>query len=152
LLGPERSASVTVLDLPRQPVVAASAVVDHGGALAWYDDAVAVLASAMGDAAPLGPLAGRYDHELFTNGRGSAVLYRPVLPAVAAETLPARRLAVVTHHGPHHDIDLSYATLGTWVRVEGIGAPGPVEEIYDVGPIDDPDPATWRTRVGWPVH
>ena len=24
-------------------------------------------------------------------------------------------------------------------------------EVYEAGPSSDPDPATWRTRVVWPV-
>jgi hypothetical protein len=28
---------------------------------------------------------------------------------------------------------------------------GPIREHYLVGPLDDPDTATWRTEVGWPV-
>jgi DNA-binding transcriptional MerR regulator len=151
LLGPERSAEVRLAELPDQPVVAVRDVVDHRDVLAWYDDAKASLAATLGDARPKGPLAGRFAHELFTDGCGLAVLYRPVDAAVASETLPARRLAVVTHHGPHDDIDLSYATLGSWVTQQEVGADGPVEEIYDVGPLDDPDPSTWRTRIGWPV-
>jgi hypothetical protein len=28
---------------------------------------------------------------------------------------------------------------------------GPVDEVYAVGPRDDPDPTAWRTGIGLPV-
>ena len=28
---------------------------------------------------------------------------------------------------------------------------GPIHEMYEVGPRDTPDPARWRTEIGWPV-
>jgi effector-binding domain-containing protein len=28
---------------------------------------------------------------------------------------------------------------------------GPVRETYLIGPRDTPDPAAWRTEIGWPV-
>jgi DNA-binding transcriptional MerR regulator len=151
LLGPERSVEVELVDLPTQPVVAVRAEVSRAAVLAWYDAARMKIDAALGEAVPTGPLAGRYDHELFSDGHGEAVLYRPAPVSAGTEMLPGRWLAVVTHHGPHDDIDLSYATLGSWVSRAGIGAEGPVEELYDVGPTDDPDPSAWRTRVGWPV-
>jgi DNA-binding transcriptional MerR regulator len=155
LLGPERSAEVELVWVAPQPAVVVRGEVRRADVLTWYAAAVVALGDAIAtrppDARPAGPLAGRYDHELFTEGLGTALLYRPVDGSPVSETLPGRRLAMVTHHGPHDDIDLSYATLGSWVAREGIGIDGPVEEIYDVGPADDADPASWRTRLGWPI-
>ncbi len=157
LLGPRRTAPVSVVELPSRAVLAVRGVVDAGEVLDWYAGARAELDAAVADTEVTGPIGGRYAHELFTEGRGSVLAYTPsehesVGGAVEPVLLPARSVAVVTHHGPHDDIDLSYAVLGSWVVRRGIGVEGPVEEIYDLGPVDDPDPATWRTRLAWPVE
>ncbi|MFI5611718.1 GyrI-like domain-containing protein [Amycolatopsis sp. NPDC051903] len=65
--------------------------------------------------------------------------------------LPAAELAVVVHCGPHDDIDVTYGRLGAWVVGHALAVAGPVSETYLVGPRDDPDPAAWRTEIGWPV-
>lgn len=156
LLGPRRTAHVTVIELPAQTTLAVQDVVDSEAVLGWYAAARADLDAAVADSPVTGPIGGRFAHELFTEGWGSVLAYTPCSEGadhgrVERTVLPERTVAVVTHHGPHHDIDLSYAVLGSWVIREGIGIEGPVEEIYDAGPVDDPDPATWRTRLAWPV-
>ena len=65
--------------------------------------------------------------------------------------LPAVELAVGTHVGAHDDIDVTYGELGTWVVGQTLAVAGPVRETYLVGPRDTPDPAAWRTEIGWPV-
>ena len=49
------------------------------------------------------------------------------------------------------DIAVTYGELGRWVVANALAVAGPVRETYLVGPRDDPDPATWRTEIGWPV-
>ena len=66
-------------------------------------------------------------------------------------TLPAVELAVTTHVGEHHDIDVTYGELGTWVVDNALAVGGPVRETYLVGPRDTAEPAAWRTEIGWPV-
>ena len=66
-------------------------------------------------------------------------------------TLPAVELAVTTHVGEHHDIDVTYGQLGTWVVANTLVVAGPVRETYLVGPRDTPHPSAWRTEIGWPV-
>src|SRR5215213_9538629 len=72
-------------------------------------------------------------------------------PASARPTLPAVEPAVTTHVGPHDDIDVTYGELGAWVVTNALAVAGPVRESYVVGPRDTPDPAAWRTEIGWPV-
>lgn len=156
LLGPRRTLPVTVTGLPAQEVLAVRDTVNSASVLDWYAGARAELDAAVAGAPPTGPGGGRFAHELFTHGRGTALVYAPCAGGAGGGRvhrllLDERTVAVVTHHGPHHDIDLSYAVLGSWVVREGVGVDGPVEEVYDVGPADDPDPAAWRTRVAWPV-
>ena len=56
--------------------------------------------------------------------------------------VPETRVAVMLHEGPFDDLDQTYGALGTVVAELGLGAPGPIREIY-LG--DD------RAEVCWPV-
>jgi DNA-binding transcriptional MerR regulator len=60
-------------------------------------------------------------------------------------------LATTIHIGPHHDIDVTYAALGTYVSRQALQVAGPVREIYHVGPRDTDDGSQWRTEIGWPI-
>lgn len=156
LLGPQRTAAVAIVVLPSQSVLAVRGVVESAEVLDWYAAARADLDSATAGQAVAGPNGGRYAHELFTDARGPVLAYTPCDTGSTGQSverlvLPQRAMAVVTHHGTHDDIDLSYAVLGSWVMREGIGAAGPVEELYDVGPAESPDPDTWLTRLAWPI-
>ncbi|GHE07216.1 MerR family transcriptional regulator [Klenkia taihuensis] len=140
---------------PARTVAAVSAVVDQDDVAAWFAGAVAELVAAVGGAAT-GPLGGTYDDALFEQGRGRALVYLPTpVPPRAGRvqpvTLPAAELAVTTHVGDHDTADVTYGGLGTWVVGNAMAVDGPVRERYLVGPEDSPDPAAWRTEIGWPV-
>ncbi|MFJ8487484.1 MerR family transcriptional regulator [Streptomyces sp. NPDC094038] len=131
-------------------------VVGHEELVSWYDAAMAELDAAVAGLPASGPPGGYYANELFTRGRGTAMVYRPVadpptLGRVRPTALPSGELAVVVHPGPHDDIDVTYGRLGAWVVDHALAVDGPVHERYLVGPRDDPDPEAWRTEIGWPV-
>ena len=103
-----------------------------------------------------GDPGGLYDNALFETGSGHLLVYRPTVDPprigrVHPVTLPAVELAVTTHRGEHHDIDVTYGQLGTWVVDNALAVAGPVRETYLVGPRDTDEPAAWRTEIGWPV-
>ncbi|TDD29587.1 MerR family transcriptional regulator [Kribbella turkmenica] len=146
--------AVTVRSEPARTVAAITGVVDVGNVLEWYDDAMTELDGVIGGR--LGPPGGRYDNELFSTGRGRVVVYRPATDPpssgrVRPLDLPAVELAATVHRGTHDDIDVTYGRLGAWVVEHALAVDGPVHETYVVGPGDDPDPASWRTEIGWPV-
>jgi DNA-binding transcriptional MerR regulator len=131
-------------------------VIDQEDMLSWYDEAMAELDAAVDGLPPLGPPGGHYANDLFTHGRGTVLVYRPVADPpgrgrVRPVDLPPAELAVVVHPGPHDDIDVTYGRLGAWVVEHALAVDGPVHETYLAGPHDDPDPAAWRTEIGWPV-
>jgi len=134
------------------------ATVDHREILTWYSEAMTELDRTLRAAhlRPAGPCGGLYDNALFTDERGSAVVYVPVADPPASGrvqpfTVPAAELAITVHHGPHDDIDVSYGQLGTYVAEHALAVAGPVRETYLTGPRDTGDRAAWRTEIGWPV-
>ncbi|GAB7044201.1 MULTISPECIES: MerR family transcriptional regulator [Catenuloplanes] len=143
---------------PARRVTAISDVVTVADTLTWYADAMEEIGAAVtGTGARLtGPPAGQYDNELFTHGTGRMTVFVPTDREVRSGRvrpldLPARELALVMHHGPHDDIDVTYGALGAHLTAHALVLDGPVHETYLVGPRDTPDATAWRTEIGWPV-
>ncbi|MGH3389949.1 MAG: GyrI-like domain-containing protein [Actinomadura sp.] len=157
LLRPEpERLDVELRSVPAMEVAAIGETVDQGRVLGWYDAAMAELDTALAGRRVTGPPGGTYANELFTEGRGDVLVYRPVATPPAAGRvrpviLPAVELAVTVHPGPHDDIDVTYGRLGAYVTDHALAIDGPVQETYLMGPRDDPDPHTWRTEIGWPI-
>jgi DNA-binding transcriptional MerR regulator len=149
------------IELRATAAAAAAAIretVDRGDVLAWYGVAMDEIRQRLetGSIPPAGPPGGLYDNELFTQERGSATVYIPVADPptegrVRPFVVPAAELAIIVHHGPHDDIDVSYGQLGTYVTEHALAVAGPVRETYLIGPRDTGDSAAWRTEIGWPV-
>ena len=155
LLQPEPAElHVELRAVPAATVAAVADDVDRDDVLIWYAGAMAELDAVVPDDA--GCPGGLYDNALFEIGRGHLLVYRPVAEPprtgrVHPATLPAVELAVTTHVGEHHDIDVTYGQLGAWVVENALAVAGPVRETYLVGPRDTTDPTAWRTEIGWPV-
>ncbi|GAA4753837.1 MerR family transcriptional regulator [Modestobacter marinus] len=135
-------------------VAAVESEVGHDDVLTWYAGAMAELDAVVEERT--GAPGGLYDNALFEDGRGHVLVYRPATDPprsgrVHPVTLPAVELAVTVHAGEHDDIDVTYGELGRWVVANALAVAGPVRETYLVGPRDTPDPAAWRTEIGWPV-
>ena len=102
-------------------------------------------------------MGGLFDDELFTQDAGHARVYLPVRDSPALNgtgvrwELPAGRFAIALHAGPHSDVDLTYAALGTYAAAHGRDGSGPVRERYLANPLDSPDSTQWRTEVCWPL-
>jgi DNA-binding transcriptional MerR regulator len=139
-------------------VAAVRDVVDLSDVLAWYGSAMSELGAVLSaaGAVPTGPPGGLYDNELFTEERGAAAVFIPVADppvrgAVERLVIPAADLATTVHAGPHDDIDVTYAALGTYVSQQALEVAGPIREIYHLGPRDTDDSSAWRTEIGWPI-
>ena len=94
-----------------------------------------------------------YGEDFFCEDVGDVVAFvpvdgagRPGEPASGAGTewlaLPATEYAVLAHRGPMDELDRTYGALGSWVSERGIGAPGPICELYL---------AADQAEVCWPV-
>lgn len=137
-------------------VAAVADTVGIDDVMAWYADAMAAIDAAVAGHRSLGAPGGLYENELFTQGRGHLVVFRPVEDPpergrVRPTELPAAELVTTVHHGPHDDLAITYGRLGEWVVGHALAVAGPVRETYLVGPRDDPDQGSWRTEIGWPV-
>ncbi|WP_436534934.1 MerR family transcriptional regulator [Actinoplanes sp. HUAS TT8] len=139
---------------PARTVAGVQDVVARDDVLGWYAGAMAELDVLV--PAPDGVPGGVYDNELFTEGRGRALVYLPtaeppVRGRVRAVTLPAVELAVAVHVGDHDAIEVTYGRLGRWVAEHSLAVGGPVRETYLCGPRDSADARAWRTEIAWPV-
>jgi hypothetical protein len=98
-----------------------------------------------------------YSDEFFTDDAGEVVAFLPVAadqaPAAGVELvdLPGGYFAVAVHAGQMTDFDRTYGALGSHVAEYCEVAPGPIRELYPIGPGDVPDPADYRTEVCWPI-
>ncbi len=159
LLRPADTVTIEHRSVPATQTAGISAVIEREDVLAWWQGALGELHAtvrAQGlDAA--GPGGGLYASELFQYGRGEATVFVPVEGPVRAigrvepVLVPAAELAIITHHGPLADDDLSYGELGSYVTAHEISVDGPMREYYLCGLADTPDQAKWRTEIGWPI-
>jgi DNA-binding transcriptional MerR regulator len=146
--------AVELRAVPATTVAAVEDDVELDHVVGWYAGAMAELDAVVTE--PTGVPGGSYDNALFEVGRGHVLVHRPTaapprVGRVHPVTLPPAELAVTTHVGEHLDIDVTYGELGAWVVANALAVAGPVRETYLVGPRDTPDPAAWRTEIGWPV-
>ena len=105
---------------------------------------MAELDTALATSRVTGPPGGRYANELFTEGRGDVLVYRPVVdpPAVGRVRpviLPAVQPALTVHPGPHDDIDVTYGRLGAYVDDDALVIEGRCTRRTRRGRRDDPD-------------
>jgi len=159
LQRPETAAAIVHRSVPATPAAGIAAVVDRADILAWWQGALGELHAtvrAQGLYAT-GPSGGLFASEIFTRDRGEATVFVPVQGGVRAVgrvtpvVIPAAELAIISHPGPLHDADLSYATLGSYTADHEISIEGPLREYYLRGVQDTPDQAEWRTEIGWPI-
>ena len=149
------------VDLRREPattVWSMSSTVEITDIEGWFVSSLREirLALASSGTRPTRPMGGIYQRELFADGRGQAVLFVPSVPNTRipslfqAESLPSAELAVLTHVGDHHGLELSYGALGTYVHEHLISHEGPIREYYVGAPPSDPTAFT-ATEICWPV-
>jgi effector-binding domain-containing protein len=70
---------------------------------------------------------------------------------VAAGTLPACQAFEATHTGPYDTLGVTYDAIQERMKEEGFTPADSMWEYYLSDPATEPDPATWKTLVVWPV-
>ena len=159
LQRPEAAPVIVRRSVPATPAAGIAAVIDRADALAWWQGALGELHATVRAQRlhATGPAGGLFASELFQHDRGEATVFVPVEGGVRAigrvtpVVVPAAELAIISHHGPLDDADLSYATLGSYTAAHEISIEGPLREYYLRGAEDTPDQAEWRTEIGWPI-
>ena len=71
---------------------------------------------------------------------------------VSAGELPGGRVVSTWHLGAYTKLGAAYQALKEHLAAHGLEASGPPWEVYERGPAEDPDSATWRTEVVQPVR
>ena len=98
-----------------------------------------------------------YFDGLFSEGRGRATVFIPCDPAlrtlgrIDTVVIPPVELATTIHVGTQAEIDRAYGALAAHVAHHAVSVDGPIREYYLVDAHVDPDPARWRTQIGWPI-
>jgi DNA-binding transcriptional MerR regulator len=158
LEGPPVRPEVEFRSIPPAPALAVTATVTAEAALAWGTGAFEEIYGRMAEdgLTAAGPGGALFPAGFFELEQAELTVFVPLSGAsrdggrVRSLTIPAMEAAVMVHAGPFGDSDQTYGPLGTVVAERSIGVDGPIREYYLV-PFTDPDPATHRTEICWPV-
>ena len=71
---------------------------------------------------------------------------------VEAMELPGGRAIRGIHVGPYDALERTYRELTAWAQEQGLELAEGMWETYLSDPSAEPDPATWRTEITWPVR
>lgn len=88
------------------------------------------------------------------SGEGGVTLAAP-LPGegrIEAITLPGGPAAVADFYGPYDQLPGAMAEIGAWLAAHGRTPAAGHREVYWTDPVEEPDPARWRTEIIWPVQ
>lgn len=66
--------------------------------------------------------------------------------------LPGGRALVVVHVGPFDTMVDTYSRIQAWMDTENLEPELGMWESYLSDPQENPDPATWETKIVWPVR
>jgi DNA-binding transcriptional MerR regulator/effector-binding domain-containing protein len=124
----------------------------------WWRDALAELRHAAVDHSLqiTGPAGGLYDECLFQHEPGEATVFIPVatprgMGRIRPLIIPAAEVAVTEYQGPHADIDLAYAHLGSFVAEQELAVGWQLREYYHRDHSHTSDRTRWRTEIAWPI-
>jgi effector-binding domain-containing protein len=146
-----------IVDLERQEAVAVRGEVAVAELPTFFERAFheAAEAAAASGAEIVGPPFGFYPEmptETVTVEAGF-----PVSTAVGNHgnahrlVLPAGRAVQVLHIGPFDTLAQTYDELASWMADRGVEPAAVMWECYLSDPEADPDPASWRTQIVWPI-
>ncbi|WP_019927175.1 MerR family transcriptional regulator [Nocardia sp. BMG111209] len=159
LRRPAAAAAIEHRTVPPAAAAAITAAVDRADLLAWWHGALGELHATVQaqNLDPTGPTGGLYASEIFQDDHGEATVFVPVQGLVRAVgrvesfLVPAAELAVITHHGPLADVDLTYGELGAYTTRHEISVAGPLREYYLLDARHTRDTTRWTTEIGWPI-
>ncbi len=156
---PDTPLAVEHRSVAATPAIAIRETVDRDDIVIWWRGALGEL-HAIVDGQGLyatGPGGGLYASEIFQHDRGEAIVYIPVAGSVESIgrvqplLVPDAELAVVTHHGPLTNIDITYGALGSYASRHELSIEAPLRESYLRDAFDTPNQDEWKTEIGWPI-
>lgn len=160
LEAPARESRIEHRTVADTAAAAITATVDRDDLLPWWQGAVGELRATV-HADPLLTVVGApgalFDFDIFASDRGGTTVFIPIegevrrIGRVTPMTIPAAELAVISHRGPHDDVDLNYSALGEYATRHEISIEGPLREYYDRFYWDTDESAQWVTSLCWPV-
>jgi effector-binding domain-containing protein len=118
-----------------------------------FDEAVAAITAAGAEFA--GPPYARY-RSFDPTGLEAEVGFPVAGPFTASgrverSELPGGRVARTTHIGSYEGIGGTWERVTAWLQEQGLEMREPGWESYLTDPGTDPDPATWRTELTFPI-
>ena len=77
----------------------------------------------------------------------------PITPTgeVVSGVLPGGKVVEAIHVGPYDTMHTTYEELERFAADSGVKPGDVMWESYLSDPATEPDPATWRTQICWPV-
>jgi effector-binding domain-containing protein len=144
-------------ELPARHTAVARATTVPAGIGPTYQRLIAAVRSFLASAGvePDGPAFGRYLEYRpdFVDMEVGVPVAEPVdgSAEVSGGELPAGRGVSTWHIGAYTTLSAAYKALEEYVVSEGLEATGAPWEVYERGPAEAPDSATWRTEIVQPV-
>ena len=71
--------------------------------------------------------------------------------AVVVTELPAGDAITSIYTGPYDGMTRTYDQIASWLKEQDLTTGADMWEEYLTGPDTDPDPATWQTRIVFPL-
>lgn len=158
LEGPVMSTTVTRTTLPARRVAALRGVIptyDDEGVL-WQRLGAALDSAGVAPAPDAAAVAVFHDEGFVEQDADVEVQLDVARPFRDADDVryveePAVDAVVGELHGPYEGVGAVMAELGAWIAARGLRVAGPMRNVYVVGPVTEPDPSAWVTRVCLPV-
>ncbi len=66
-------------------------------------------------------------------------------------TLGGGKAVYTLHVGPYDQLTKTHTAVMAWIRDNGKEHAGAPWELYITDPGENPDPATWKTEIYWPI-
>lgn len=148
---------ISLIDVEEQPTVGVRRVVRVTELAAFFDTVFTELIDRLRQAGvqPVGAPFARYrgmPTDVVDIEAGFPVTESfPASGDLVAGALPAARAIEAVHVGPYDQLRETYARIEAWAAEHHLEPIGDMWERYESGPASHPDPATWRTRILWPV-
>ena len=150
-------ATFTVTTIDQQPAAGVRAEVPMGELRSVFDRGFGEVMRVTGaqGVAITGPPFGFYPR--MPTDTVAVVVGFPVAAPVTADgevsgfELPGGRVVSGMHVGPYEHLEVAYRELTEWAASHGHVLADHMWESYLTDPRTSPDPATWQTRITWPL-